>query len=99
MRRVVITGLGAVTPIGNTMPETWNNVKAGKCGIDKITHYDTTDRKVTVAGEVKDLNLESLIDKKELRKMDKFTAFALIAAAKASASFLFSFKMSCNNGR
>ena len=83
MRRVVITGLGAVTPIGNTVPETWENVKAGKCGIAQITHFDVTDRKVKVAGEVKNLEIESFIDKKELRKMDKFCAFAIIAAREA----------------
>ena len=83
MRRVVITGMGAVTPIGNNVEETWNSVKAGKCGIDYITHYDTTNRKVKVAGEVKNLNLEEHIDKKELRKMDRFVALALIAADEA----------------
>ena len=83
MRRVVITGLGAVTPIGNTVPETWENVKAGKCGIAEITYFDVSDRKVKVAGEVKNLDIESFIDKKELRKMDKFCAFGLIAAREA----------------
>ena len=83
MRRVVITGLGAVTPIGNSVPETWESVKTGKCGIAPITHYDITDRKVTVAGEVKNLDMESIIDKKELRKMDKFSAFGIIAAREA----------------
>lgn len=83
MRRVVITGMGAVTPIGNNVAETWSGVKAGKCGIAPITHYDTTDRKVKVAGEVKNLNLEEHVDKKELRKMDTFCAFALIAADEA----------------
>lgn len=92
MRRVVITGLGAVTPIGNTVPETWESVKAGKCGIDKITLYDITDRKVTVAGEVKNLDLESFIDKKELRKMDKFCAFAIVAAREAVADAGISFE-------
>lgn len=92
MRRVVITGLGAVTPIGNTVPETWESVKAGKCGIAQITHYDVTDRKVKVAGEVKNLDLESFIDKKELRKMDKFCAFALVAAREAVADAGISFE-------
>lgn len=83
MRRVVITGLGAVTPIGNTVPELWENVKAGKCGIAQITHFDVSERKVKVAGEVKNLDIESFIDKKELRKMDKFSAFGIIAAREA----------------
>lgn len=83
MRRVVITGLGAVTPVGNNVNDMWEGIKTGKCGIDKITHYDTTGRKVKVAGEVKDLNIEDYVDKKELRKMDRFCAFALIAADEA----------------
>ncbi len=83
MRRVVITGMGAVTPLGNNVDETWAGVKANKCGINLITHYDTSDRKVKVAGEVKKLNLEDYIDKKELRKMDRFAAFAVIAADEA----------------
>ena len=58
MRRVVITGMGAVTPLGNNVEDTWSGIKEGKCGIAPITHYDTTDRKVKVAGEVKDLNTD-----------------------------------------
>ena len=69
MRRVVITGMGAVTPVGNNVNEMWEGVKAGKCGIGLITSYDTTGRKVKVAGEVKDLNVEDFIDKREIRKM------------------------------
>lgn len=82
MRRVVVTGLGAVTPIGNNVKDIWESVKAGKCGIAPITHYDTEGRKVTVAGEVKDLDV-SCIEKKELRKMDKFSQYALVAAKEA----------------
>ena len=59
MRRVVITGLGAVTPIGNNVKELFDNLKKGKCGIDKITHYDTKGRKVKLAGEVKDFDPEN----------------------------------------
>lgn len=83
MRRVVVTGLGAVTPIGNNTDSMWKAVKEGKCGIAPITLYDTTDRKVTLAGEVKDFNPEECIDKRELRKMDRFTQFAMTAAAEA----------------
>lgn len=83
MRRVVITGLGAVTPIGNNVKDTWESVKAGKCGIAPITLFDVSERKVKVAGEVKNLNLEEHIDAKELRKMDRFSAFAIIAAKEA----------------
>lgn len=83
MKRVVITGMGAVSPIGNSLVEMWNGVKEGKCGIAPITHYNTEGRKVKVAGEVKNLNLEEIFDKKELRKMDRFCAFALMAADEA----------------
>ena len=83
MRRVVITGLGAITPIGNDINSLWESVKAGKCGIDKITHYDITDKKISLAGEVKDFNPEDFIDKKEARRMDRVTQFAIVAAKEA----------------
>ena len=83
MRRVVVTGLGAVTPIGNNVADMWESVRAGKCGIDRITHYDTTGRKVTLAGEVKNFCAEEVIDKSELRKMDPFVVFAIAAADEA----------------
>ena len=83
MRRVVITGLGAVTPIGNNVKELFDNLKKGKCGIDKITHYDTKGRKVKLAGEVKDFDPEKYIDKRLVRKTDRFTQFALAAASEA----------------
>jgi len=83
MRRVVITGMGVVSPIGNNLIEMWNSVKAGKCGIGSITHYDTTNRKVTLAGEIKNFDFETVIDKRELRKMDRFTRLAVVAAEEA----------------
>ncbi len=83
MRRVVITGLGAVTPVGNNVETMWESVKSGKCGINKITKYDTTGNKVTLAAEVKDLNPEERLDKSEIRKMDDFTVYATIAAMEA----------------
>lgn len=83
MRRVVVTGLGAVTPIGNSVSEMWRSVEEGRCGIAPITLYDTTDRKVTLAAEVKDFNPEEKLDKKELRKMDRYTQFAMVAAKEA----------------
>lgn len=83
MRRVVVTGLGAVTPIGNNVSEMWRSVEEGRCGIASITLYDTTDRKVTLAAEVKDFNPEEKLDKKELRKMDRYTQFAMVAAKEA----------------
>ncbi len=82
-RRVVVTGMGCVCPVGNTVKETWDAIKAGKCGIDKITHYDVTDRKVTLAGEVKNLNIEDFIPKKEMRTMDRYTQLAMVAAHEA----------------
>lgn len=83
MRRVVVTGMGAVTPIGNNIEEMWTSVKNGVCGIAPITAYDTTDKKVTMAGEVKNLNLDEIIDKKESRRMDRYTQFAMVAAKEA----------------
>ena len=83
MRRVVVTGLGAITPIGNSVSQMWESVKAGKCGIDKITLFDTTDRKVTLAGEVKNYVPEEFLDKREARKMDRYVQFAMAAANEA----------------
>lgn len=83
MRRVVVTGLGAITPIGNTVPQMWESVKTGKCGIDKITLFDTTGRKVSLAAEVKNFVPEEILDKREARKMDRYVQFALVAAKEA----------------
>ena len=83
MRRVVVTGLGAITPIGNSVSQMWESVKAGKCGIDKITLFDTTDRKVTLAGEVKNYVPEAFLYKREARKMDRYVQFAMAAANEA----------------
>lgn len=83
MKRVVVTGIGAVTPIGNSVEKMWDSVTKGVCGIDKITHYDLTERKVTLAAEVKDFHPEEILDKSELRKMDDFTIFAMVAAHEA----------------
>ena len=87
MRRVVITGMGAVTPVGNNVNDMWEAVKAGKCGIGKITHFNTENSAVKLAGEVKGFDAESIVDKAELRKMDDFTIYALAAdeAVKDSA--------------
>ena len=84
-RRVVITGLGAVTPIGNTAADSWAAAKAGKCGIAPITRFDTEGFKVKLAAEVKDLVVEDHLDKREAKKMARFTQLALIAAAEAFA--------------
>src|SRR5699024_7754856 len=82
-KRVVITGLGAVTPIGNTANETWANALKGKNRIAEITNIDTEQCNVHIGGEDKNLNIEDHIDRKEARRMDKFTQFAIIAADEA----------------
>lgn len=83
MRRVVVTGLGAVTPIGNNVEEFWNGIVEGKCGIDEITAFDTTNFKVKLAAEVKNLNVEEILDKKAAKRMDRYTQFAMIASREA----------------
>lgn len=85
MRRVVITGMGTVNPVGNTVEEAWKNVKDGVCGIAPITHFEVTDPRVSLAAEVKNLDAGEFIDKKELKKMDAFCTYALIAADEAVA--------------
>lgn len=82
-RRVVITGMGAVTPLGLTLEESWAAVKTDTCGIGPITQYDTTSQKVKLAGEVRGFNPEQYIDKREVRKTDRFVQFALASAAQA----------------
>ena len=84
-RRVVITGMGAVTPIGHTVAESWDAVRAGTCGIGRITRYDPTDRKVTLAAEVKDWDAAELLGKQRAKHLARFTQFALIAAREAVA--------------
>ncbi len=83
MKRVVITGMGAVTPIGNSVPEFWEGLKAGKCGIGPITKFDTADYKVKVAAEVKDFDPLHYMEKGDVRKYDLFCQYALAAAAQA----------------
>ena len=84
-RRVVITGLGAVTPIGNTVPEFWANVKNGKVGIGPITKFDTTDYKVKLAAEVKDFVPRERMDFKAAKRMEPFSQYAVAAAKEACA--------------
>ena len=78
--RVVITGLGAVTPIGIGKEKFFEGLKDGKNGIGKITQFDTTDYTAQIAGEVLDFNAEDFIDKKEAKRMDRYTHFAIAAA-------------------
>lgn len=82
-RRVVVTGLGAVTPLGNTVPQFWNNLIQGKSGAAPITRFDTTRFKTKFACEVKGLDLLEHFEKQEIRKIDPFTQYALISSAEA----------------
>lgn len=84
-RRVVITGVGAITPIGHSAAESWRAVRNGVCGVAPITAYDTTGRKAKFAAEVKDYAVENFLDKREARHMARFTQFAVIAAREAMA--------------
>lgn len=83
MRRVVVTGVGAITPVGNDVSTMWDNMLKGVCGIDKITKFDTTDLAVHNAGEVKDFDPTTVVEKRDLRKTDMYTIFALGAASEA----------------
>ena len=82
-RRVVITGAGALTPIGRNAPESWAAARAGVCGVAPITLYDAGRQKVRLAAEVKHFVPEDCIDKRDVRKLDRFAQFALAAAAEA----------------
>ena len=82
-RRVVITGLGAVTPIGNTVEEFWNGIKESKLGIGEITQFDTTDYKVKIAAEVKGFVAKERMDFKASKRMERFSQFAVAAAKEA----------------
>ncbi len=84
-RRVVITGMGAVTPLGNTVESYWENLKNGVCGIDHITRFDPTDFKVKIAGEVKNFEPELYMEKKELKRNDLYTIYAIAASVQAFA--------------
>lgn len=79
-RRVVITGMGAITPLGNSVEETWAGIKAGKSGIGPITYFDSSINKVHYAAEVKNFNAGDYMDSKEARKMARFTQFGVAAA-------------------
>ena len=83
MNRVVVTGMGALTPIGNSVAEYWENAVKGVNGIDLITKFDTSDSKYKFAGEVKNVDLTSAIEKSQLRKMDLFSQYAVYAAKEA----------------
>lgn len=82
-RRVVVTGLGAVTPIGNNVDDFWTSVKAGKIGFDHITKFDTTDYKCHIAAELKDFNPQDFMDRKAAKRMEPSSQYAVAAAKQA----------------
>ena len=82
-RRVVVTGIGAVTPLGNTVEETWSAIKEGKSGVGPLTRVDAEKFTAKVAAEIKDFDIEQYADRKEARKMDRFTQYALASAMMA----------------
>lgn len=82
-RRVVITGMGAITPIGNSVEEFWNGIKEGKTGFGPITYFDTADYRCKLAAEVKDFDPAQYMDKKSARRMEQFCQFAVAAAGQA----------------
>jgi 3-oxoacyl-[acyl-carrier-protein] synthase II len=85
LKRVVVTGLGALTPIGNTLEEYWNNLIAGKSGAAPIQQFDASKFKTQFACEVKNFNVEDFIDRKEARKLDQFSQYAMVSASEAMA--------------
>jgi 3-oxoacyl-[acyl-carrier-protein] synthase II len=83
MRKVVVTGLGVVSPVGNKLSDFWGSLTAGTCGIGFITRFDTTDYKVKIAAEVKDFDPSGVMDKADIRRSDLFTRYAMVAADEA----------------
>ena len=82
-RRVVVTGLGCVSPVGNTVADAWSNLIAGQSGIGPITRFDASAMSCRIVGEVKNFDLESYISAKEARTMDRFIHYGIAAAAQA----------------
>lgn len=85
LKRVVVTGMGAITPLGNSIPDYWKGLLAGVSGADKITHFDATKFRTRFACEVKGFEPTQFLDKKEARKIDRFTQFALVVSDQAMA--------------
>ena len=92
LRRVVVTGLGALTPIGNTVQEYWEGLINGKSGAAPITYFDTTNFKTKFACEVKNFNVEDFIDRKDARKMDRYAQYAVVATDEAVKDAKFDFE-------
>ena len=82
-RRVVVTGIGMIAPTGNPVETAWKNVCEGRSGVGRITRFDASALQTQIAGEVKGFNAEDYIDKKDARRMDKFSIYALVAALEA----------------
>ena len=97
LKRVVITGMGAITPLGNTVNEFWKNIIAGKSGIGPITKFDTTHFKTKFAGEVKNFNAIDYFEKNEARKYDLFTQYAVAASDEAIKNARINFEQSNKN--
>ena len=84
-RRVVVTGLGVISPLGNDVDTFWRRLVAGESGVGEITRFDTTDYKVHIAAEVQDFDAEDYIDKRKVRRLDLFSRYAVAAAKNAAA--------------
>ena len=82
-RRVVVTGMGAITPVGNNVQDSWNSLKAGKIGIGPITLFDTTNYKAKLGAEVKNFNPLNYMEKAETLRSDRYTHFAVAAGSQA----------------
>ena len=82
-RRIAVTGIGAITPIGNSVSAVWDSMVSGRCGIDRITRFDTSDFKAKCAGEVRDFNPRDYLEKQEILRTDLFTQYAIAAAEEA----------------
>ncbi|MEE8054554.1 MAG: beta-ketoacyl synthase N-terminal-like domain-containing protein, partial [Gammaproteobacteria bacterium] len=82
-RRVMVTGLGLITPVGNTVESTWNNLLAGRSGIAPITHFDTSEFTVRFGGSIKDFDVTQYLSPKDARKMDLFIHYGIAAGTQA----------------
>ena len=82
-KRVVVTGMGVISPVGTGLNKFWESLVEGKSGIDLITYFNTDDLPTRIAGEVKDFHPENYIEKKDLKRLDKFTQFAISATKMA----------------
>src|SRR3954454_18688491 len=84
--RIVVTGMGIISPVGNTVEEAWANIAAGRSGLGPITRFDASDLESRIAGEVKNFNPEAYIPPKEARRMDRFIQFGVAASGQALAN-------------